>query len=226
MMAFDHENMGCPANSLCERDTGMKLLKWRKLIEAFKKNKKLKPLQTFVQKNGLPIEHYTKLTQNSWKQLNSTKPVLWGSQCEHHRNKGISLGKSFFKIATKKSQTELLHLDPIHMQVGNKVKTYFFPKGIRPNYLDNESAYFIHEEEGVYLTAKINQNGRISIVPRNKKAMKEIADSMAREAKCTKIIQNAALESEKLFYEAHYCRMTWNIAKKTYQLVMAPLGCY
>ena len=78
---WEHENPGCPLNSICHREMGKKRLKWRQELEHFKGDQG-KLLEKIRQDQGIPFKVWAKSLDETDKNI-----IRWDSPCRNHRKR-------------------------------------------------------------------------------------------------------------------------------------------
>ena len=80
---YDHPHAGCPINSKCNKDLGIKRQNWIKFLRSVTLKTKKNDFQKFQRKYGLPLNIWT--TQKAHK---DPSIIQWDSPCRGHRIKG------------------------------------------------------------------------------------------------------------------------------------------
>lgn len=225
---FEHENKGCPENSICDEQMGLHRKKWLNLLkkidlQKMKEAKKVGLIENFRQKHGLPTHFYIQLEEAKQK-----RPIVWSSECKLHQQNKIYLGEAFVSKTNKneatwhkgkeKKQYELL-FDPIIVYRGKKKLKFYAPKGETPLYLDGDELVFVREDEGVFYGLKISTQGKWTVISskghNNSRYIAGLEDT-----KCP-----SQTEFNKDIYQSQYCRKIWDKTKKEFQIIRFVWSC-
>jgi hypothetical protein len=179
---FEHQNKGCPENSACDEVMGLQLTRWKKLLHSIKNSKdseekKAQLLDEFRNKYGIPVDFYTTI-----KSQQGFKPLYFNSPCSHHNfkddSKKILKGTAFLKGLSSKSATiwrdqaqmevpteELLKAQHVRVYSNDGPEDYYLPLNDQPLYLAGKHLFVLREDDDVFYTLRISQEGEWKIVP-------------------------------------------------------------
>lgn len=246
ILAEFHENIGCPANSLCDKKMGLYRKKWLDFIKqlegqsAKSSAERAKAIENYRMKFGLPV--------GLWSTIAAQKiynPVLWDSSCRQHQNKNpllsIMLGEAFIKDTKDKQikvvgpvkNTQLpladknLILDQILLQEEKKsqeINAYFVPQGEVPGQMRNMNLQFIRDAEGLYYTLQISKSGEWKILP---VPDRPTVSSEATDMKCPDTLEKYFKEkiNHHHFYAGHFCRKISDLGSKKEYVMLVPWSC-
>ncbi|MCM2348449.1 MAG: hypothetical protein NDI69_00420 [Bacteriovoracaceae bacterium] len=234
---FDHQFKGCLENSECDQVMGLQLTRWKDLITKVKEDniqtsKKAQYIELFRNKYGIPVEFYT--TQKSQQGF---KPLLFNSHCKNHNPKNpedkILKGMAFIKgisnerVVVWRDQTQievpisdLLTPQPVIVYGEKETKSYFLPIDDQPLFIKNNEIYVLKEEDGLFFTLKIAENGDWKIEDLDFTKLSEWEEKRS-EVACPK-------DSTKLAPKAfgvEFCKTVWNEDLKKTVIVKMHQGC-
>lgn len=199
---WEHDNPGCPENSLCTKEVGEHMLLWKKTLSEIGKEKKKSNeiLQKFLTQNGLPLKFWT-----NYQALDQFFPIAWNSPCPNHNfpiiknekesiYEGVSFVQSFEKnmaqlrILKNSYQIPFNHLfklRPVAIQKKGDTTPikFLIPVETVPNYyaIDTNELIILMEEEGLFFAIGINSLGKITIRDFDQK----LATSMIEPSECS-----------------------------------------
>lgn len=231
---FDHEFKGCPENSECDQVMGHMLSNWKsltgKLKETIDQDKISKELEMFRSKYGIPVEFYT-----IQKSQQSFKPSIHSSPCKEHNPKTgekILRGTAFVKsisldkaiIWRDQSQIELPLSDILVPQLvkayyDNGPVTYFLPLNDQPLFIKNRELYVLREDDGLYYTLKISENGNWKIV------MIEMSNLSLWEDKRQDVVCPKDKEATSTIFTNQFCKSIINLDTNKVMTVRMGQGC-
>ena len=231
---FDHEFKGCPENSECDQVMGHMLTNWRslvtKLYQAGDSQKTALELEIFKSKYGIPVEFYT-----DQKSQQSFRPALNSSSCKQHNPKtgpktfrAVAFLKSLTNekaiIWRDQSQIELPLKDnlvpqPVKVYYETGAVTYQLPINDQPLFIKNKELYILREDEGLYYTLKISENGDWKIVHIDMTQLSTL-EERRQYVDCPK-------ENEKpaLIFGIEFCKSVWDLEAKKTVIVKMHQGC-
>ncbi len=231
---FDHEFKGCPENSECDQVMGHMLTNWRALVtklnQAADAQKTAQELENFRSKYGIPVEFYT-----DQKSQQSFKPALNSSSCKEHNPKTgqkVFIGIGFLKslsgekaiIWRDQSQIELplknnLTPQPVKVYFESGPVTYQLPINDQPLFIKNRELYILREDEGLYYTLKISENGDWKIVYLDMTQLSTLEEKRQ--------YVNCPQEKEKSspIFGTEFCKSVWNLEAKKLVVVRMHQGC-
>jgi hypothetical protein len=228
----DHENLGCPTNSSCDKETGRLFGRW---IELLKQGKKAQPeLNAFIAQHGYPFKVWSLLSAPS----SSPKPGLisWDSQCEAHRPKADAVASQpveppvdqalvFVKSLQPEKYPDLL-FDQAYLSDGlsdqSPVVAFTVPRATSPYSADADGLVFLEEEEGVYYYLKIDPKGKISV-----EMERPAKKASAQEVECPKfmLVHLAKNPPKKMIYQSYFCKKISSSKEARDSLVLLPFAC-
>lgn len=238
----EHENMGCPENSLCSLEMGQYRQEWLNLINELKKRRSsqnFKELEKFRQRNGLlvnfwSIPHYKE----------SFRPILWESPCPHHRLKKASekiyLGEGFIRDTKQVSAHTfwgkkywnfslggVITLDPLILWDSSehplRATTYYVPQKELPLFIESGHLQLILETDNYYYGLKVSQRGdwQVTALPNKSYPLKEVS--------CPQITQDFLKKHLKLDYVSVYqstlCYEIWDKSEQKKRLLQSFWAC-
>ncbi len=233
---YEHQFMGCPANSECDQVMGLQLSRWNELIKKIKGSdsseaQKSQHLELFRAKYGIPVEFYT-----LQKSQQTFRPLLFNSPCKEHNPKvgdKILKGMAFLKslsnekavIWRDQTQTELapgetLLPQPIFVYNSDTPTKYLIPLEDQPLFIKNGDLYILKEAEDLYYFLRVSPNGqwRVENLPMDRLTLWE---EKRLEVICPK-------EQKKLapkIFGVEFCKSVWNEDLKKSVAVRMYRGC-
>jgi len=232
---FDHEFKGCPENSECDQVMGHMLSRWKLLVSKLKDitdpNKNAQALELFRAKYGIPVEFYT----NQKSQL-GFKPALNSSPCKEHNPKdqkekvlkGIAFVKSISNekavIWRDQAQIELPLKDnmapqPVKVYYDAGAVTYQLPLNDQPLFIKGRELYILREDEGLYYTLKVSENGDWKVVSIDMTQLSKWEDKRS-EVTCPKDPEKSPPE-----FNIQFCKTVWDVDAKKALPVKIRQGC-
>lgn len=232
---FDHEFKGCPENSECDQVMGHMLSRWKvltgKLKEINDPKKNALAVEIFRSKYGIPVEFYT--TQKSQVGF---KPVLYNSPCKEHNPKDqkekVLKGIAFIKaISNEKaiiwrdqSQIELPLKDnmspqPVKVYYDKGPVVYQLPLNEQPLFIKNRELYFLREDDGLYFTMKVSENGDWKI------ENLDMTQLSAWEDKREEVTCPNDLDKAPENFNINFCKTVWDVDAKKAIPVKMYQGC-
>jgi hypothetical protein len=217
------ENVGCPENAFCHKETGVVRKKWLDDLDKFTSGKLSEDkFNVQIQKeNGLPIP--------GWAQEEASiqpKIVMWDSPCKQHRKEATKyyISEVFRKNlspADLKSASNLYFAKTFAMGDDKKIFSVNIPRGDAPLFIKNNSFYFLREEEGKYYGLLISKTGSLKVTkvetttenPKEGICFKEQIDAFLREAPAPN------------FYQGYYCKDIWDKDEKKYKTMLFGWSC-
>lgn len=236
MEDYEHQYKGCPENSECDQVMGLQITRWKELIKRIKDDKidgpsKIKFLELFREKYGIPVEFYT----NQSSQL-GFKPILFDSHCKDHNikdGKKILKGISFLKSISKekavawRDQTqievplgEIMIPQPVTVYEGTSTTVYQLPIGEQPLFIKNKELFVIQEEEDLFFALKIGPSGAWKIEYIDMSNLSTWDDKRS-EVPCPKDKVDVTPKP----FGVTYCKSIWNEDTKSSVVVKLHLGC-
>lgn len=217
------DQIGCPENAYCQKETGLIRKKWLEDLEEFNKGKlsEEKFNNNLQKENGIPI--------SGWAQEEASilpKVMMWDSPCKQHRKETTKyyISEVFRKnllLNELKSFSNLYFAKAFALGADKKVFNYTIPRGDAPLFIKNDSLYFLREEEGKYYGLLISKNGNLKVthvesnaeMPKEGICFKEQIDAFLREAPAPN------------FYQGYYCKDIWDKDEKKYRTMLFGWSC-
>lgn len=232
---YEHQYKGCPENSECDQVMGLQMGRWKNLISKVKDPKivpqdKMKYLEAFRAKYGIPVEFYT----NQSSQL-GFKPLLFDSHCKDHNpkeGKKFIKGTSFVKSISKdwavvwRDQTqievplgEILIPQPVVVYEGGLSATYQLPLGDQPLFIKNKELYVLREEDDFFYTVRISPDGDWKI------DYLDMANLAQYEEKRMEVACPKSTETAPKVFGVQFCKTISNEDTKSFSVVKLYQGC-
>lgn len=226
---LDHPFVGCPTNSLCNKEMGQRRSKW---LKALKGPKAHIMIEKFRKKNGFPINIWTRD-----KVIKHNDLIVWDSFCPKHKPKPTADGvinteqkiyiaqawyKDFNQIKKSlKEEKEIILNQAYLLDSKGKVTTYTIPRAEAPLFIKDKNLYFTMEEEGSYYGMWISSNGRMKLgktfLPKN----------FPNEVKCPEALSKSfkdGIKNQNL-YQGFFCKTIWNQSVKKYNTIALGWSC-
>jgi hypothetical protein len=211
---LDHKNPGCPTNSLCHREFGIKRMAWKNVLKSPNKS-----LDQFKSKNGLPITFWSQAEKEENKSTS-----YWHSHCFNHQSKNVSLmlAQRFAKSYSLLKLKDTEYVPKVLVQDGKKTQVYTSIPFDSPVAIKNNSLIYNREDDGTYYSISIYKDGRMDashkiVKPKN----------LPQSIDCSKELQESfsKLKFPKGLYQASFCKAVWNIDKKRFQTMILGWSC-
>lgn len=215
---LDHINPGCPDESICSKETGIKASIWKENLRNYLQNhlseKELNNILT--QKEAFPV--------NIWADAEAIKSnlnlALWRSPCKQHQDKNnpIDIGEIYLKSI--KNIPHIIYSKIIYNNT-KEIKAIALPRGDAPIAIFNDHFYYTKDDDGLFYGLLISQNGELKIS--KTKSIKKYP----REVSCPKEMSELFLkEAPSLnFYKGSFCKEIWNNDKNAYETILVGWSC-
>lgn len=215
---YAHENIGCPGNSICNKETGKKYKSWKSFIKNNRKDPDIaNKLQKYINKFGIPLSFLT-----SSQPIVKRNGIYFESHCEYHNppktKPTFFKGMKFTKHLASNS-TDLF--SPVIVYSKNKKTSYQSPYLAHPYYLEAGSLIVPMEQDGYYYKISIDQNGKIKVF--DKPAPKYL--EMVESGKTTPCPKDSDYKIDNKFYAKSFCKNIWNNSSKKYDIVRLTWVC-
>ncbi|TDJ08831.1 MAG: hypothetical protein E2O68_01360 [Deltaproteobacteria bacterium] len=212
---WEHENPGCPINSVCYTNMGKKRLKWREEFEHFKGNQ-AKLLEKIRQDLGIPFKVWAKSLDETDKDI-----IRWDSPCRNHhkRDDKIYLAEVFTKDLKELNSPKIISEQAFIIK-NNKILSYPIPRKEYPIYMDGPDLIFSLFYDGVYFDLKISPGGALGFLesPAKKLELEDIA--------CPKeLTEHFAKFNTDGFYIGYFCRAIYDTKGRTFHPLLIGLSC-
>lgn len=225
---LNHKYPGCPDNSICSTNLGIKYQKWQSAINSddSNENKWIKLLNKSIQSNGFPISVW------SFPPAKENKLItLWDSHCKQHRNptRSVYQGEIFLKDLSKKTLKKAKEETSKKIFIEKAVQVtkddhiiYPILKNEAPILFFKNGLIFSLENEGKYFHLLISNKGKLKVIPSKKiiKFPEDITCSPELLSKVTKELVNPIIHIKPK------CKRLWNPTAKQSIEILLPLSCY
>jgi hypothetical protein len=249
---FEHSFLGCPENSICNKETGKQLLALKKFKAKYDyrgalANNRISSFNKFTQKNGLYVKILSKL-----KSTEVYSPVMWSSHCSLHnpiKDKMIIKEKQIFKSfafvlgiendkvlvksnlkskisVLKVKQGEQVNLDKvIVLNSKNKIeKKFYIPHGTSPSYLNEDKIISVNNYKDIFYAFEVPVQGRWKIIDPAVTMQTDVKFDKEK-TKCPKEISLESLGYNPDFYSSFYCLKIRDLALKKQKTIVMPRAC-
>lgn len=215
--SFEHENKGCPINSLCSKNNGLLILEWERLLGFEPGKVKVKKLQEFYTKNGIPAYFLAKKNIQKKKDV-----VLNGSRCKAHNTKNpnntLFKGLVFTKNIQENSQ---MLFDKIHLfKNDKKALTYHTSYGSRPLFIKDERLFFLEDFDDQFYQSSLSVNGDYKLVNLPQRLFNQAQSKRIKEVDCPKSKKTKADR-----YLSTYCQKIWDIDSNKMKTIQVFWSC-
>lgn len=203
LRSFEHENPGCPINSICSKKSGNLLVKWEKLLGIMHIKNRKKAINSFHKLNGSPIHFLSK------KQIHkeNKEVVLWNSRCRIHnpKNPHNAIYKGII-FTSKVPKIEGITLDTIRTVVNKKVIEYKVGYEDRPIFMKAGRLFFLNDFEDYFYQSSIDLMGNIKIENIRQTIFTRAQSKMVKEVPCPKELK----PERNPLYTSNYCQNILN----------------
>ena len=157
----EHQNAGCPYNSICSKDLGEIFIKYHHAL-------KTGNISNFFEKNGIPITAMRKKEiATDKKEMTGHTPdmeAIWDSPCEYRTNKKSSYNR-VMKFAKNFDDNSLTY--PFYVLVNEEGLAQKYPTSSDDSVLGFQKNRLIFNRlvEGVYYQYQVTNLGKIEIKP-------------------------------------------------------------
>jgi len=211
-----HPNQGCPINSQCSKENGLKLQAWEKIFIHERVNKRFKLMSEFEKKHGLPLQFLT-----SEQAKEKYDPILWNSRCKHHNPKNphnnIYQGMKFFKSIPLKGD---LNFDSIVLFEKDKKKIYKVPYQDRPHFIKDDRLFILKDYDDSFYQISVNDKGSFRLENLNINVFKKADSKKIKEVPCP---DNK--EDKPDLYTNSYCQQIWDIDTNEMKTIQVFWSC-
>ncbi len=202
LLSLEHENPGCPINSICSKKNGNLMVKFEKLLGVMHIKNRQKSVTQFHKLNGTPIHFVRK------KSLYKTSDViLWNSRCRIHNPKNphnaIYNGITF---ASKVPKIEGMLFDEVKVLIDKEPVSYQVGYEQRPVFIQYGRLFFLNDFEDYFYQSSIDSKGHIKIENIKQKIFTKSQSKMIKEVPCPKKLK---AERDPL-YSSSYCQKILN----------------
>jgi hypothetical protein len=215
---------GCPENAYCQKNTGLVRQKWLDQLELFNKNKiSLQHFNNFIQESdGLPISNWATEDASIIPRI-----IMWDSPCPQHKKEAT---KYYISEVFRKNLklTELDSLNSVFFSkaylLGPKEKVISFavPRGEFPLFSENESYYFLKEDEGKYYGLFIGIKGEVKVTSLSTSS-ETIKESVCHKNQIDQFLREAPSPS---FFQGYTCKSIWDKTSKSYKSLLFGWSCH
>lgn len=219
LKSFDtlmHENEGCPINSFCSKDSGKTLKSWEDHISKISEKNKVKKLNQFKKKSGLPIIFLT-----NEKAKTAIDPIMWKSRCEIHNPRNPSSKKSkalkFFKNLPK---SDLVVLTPVRVYDGLNITDYKIPYQDQVNFLKNGKIILLKDYDDFYYQIAVDAKGGVEVVNHSHKLLNLALDKKVTETKCPD-----SMTIDKSYFAKSYCQKVLDLDTNDLKIIQYGWTC-
>lgn len=214
---WEHQNPGCPLNSICHQTMGKKRLLWKSEFKDFKGNAKeqAKVLENFRLKNGIPFKVWAKSLD-----AKDLDVIRWDSPCRNHskNDSKIYLAEVFTKDL-KKLNTEKIIEEKAFILNEKDILAYPIPRKEFPIYMSGTDMVFSLYYEGIYFDLLISPEGNLSFPSKVEKHELE-------DIKCPpELVDHFKKYNKNNFYIGHFCRAIYDTKTKLYRPLLIGLSC-
>lgn len=215
------ENPGCPENSHCTKELGIKRDTFISEIKKINLEKEEEINKRILKNTHYPITVWA----NEDQKTNNLPLIFWNSPCKQHNppNPKILIAEIFMKdlsVNSTKKQDNIIFNKLFYFE-NKKWKYTFVPRGDAPLMIINNKFYYIREEEGHYFGLMISKTGELFV------SKTKSVSQFPKELECNKeMIEEFYKEAPTLtFFKGQICKEIWNQDKKSYEPIMLGWSC-
>ena len=212
MRVFEHENKGCPINSICSKENGARIIEWERILEKPMGPTKEEDKTKFFKNTGLPLHFLAKRSA-----ANENDVVLVSSRCRNHhpKNPSNSLYKGTIFTNTIPNKSELM-FDKIHVFEDKEVLSFTVGFEARPLFMKQGRLFFLEDFIDNFYQTSIDKNGKIYLENLPQRLFGQAQSKRVKEGPCP---ENAKEKEDR--YSSSFCQKIWDIdtnKMKTIQL--------
>lgn len=215
---LDHFHKGCPTNSYCEKDTGLKFDKWNQFMA---KKPSIYSLEKFRSQHFFPIEVYS-----FGDVLKESNLVSWNSHCSNHQKKdpihlSIVLAKDFQNLKNSFSKVQNIMTRKVLLLDDKKITVYEIPRDDYPKYLENKALKILKSHNDFYYGLSIESSGKVTITE------PPLRDVKGFQIDCPKELEKEweKLNHNKDLYQGTYCKTIMDFSTKKNQIMLLGWSC-
>ncbi len=213
-----HKYQGCPLNSICAPEMGVKKKSWDEMFKTLPKDKKLavKTLEDFRKKNGILLPVWTISSPDEEKDL-----IKWNSPCPQHQNPENKFFQAevFTSNFSSLDNNRFLEEEALLLNENNSIISYKIPSKELPLYLNGEEMIFSMTSEGAYYYLGVDPTGQVRVLDTQN------TEFSPTDAECPKDLITKFEQLSKGLYSGHFCRNIYNSSLKKYQTLLFGLTC-
>ncbi len=215
--SFEHENIGCPINSLCSKRSGLLIQEWEKLLASKNSSAKTKKLQKFFNNNGAPTRFLAKKSLQDKKDV-----VLNSSRCKAHNpknaNNALYKGLAFSQKIEKNPQ---MLFDKIHLfETDKKITTYYASYGARPLFIKENRLFFLEDFDNELYQISLSVDGGLKLENLPTRLFSQAQGKRIKEIKCPK-----EKKQKEDRYLSSYCQKIWDIDSNKMKTIQVFWSC-
>ena len=212
---LEHQNPGCPLNSICHMEMGKKRLKWREELEHFKGDQ-AKLLEKIRQEFGIPFKVWAKSLDETDKNI-----IRWDSPCRNHhkRDDKIYVAEVFTKNLNELNSPKIIG-EKAFILKNKQILSYPIPRKEYPLYMEGPDLIFSLFYDGIYFDLKISPEGGLSFLktPLKKHVLEDIT--------CPKqLINHFDKFNTDNFYIGYFCSAIYDTKSAQYRPLLVGLSC-
>jgi len=215
---WEHQNPGCPLNSICHSNMGKIRLKWKRELENIKGDAKKQAivLEKFRQEFGIPFKIWAKSLDEEDKNI-----IRWDSPCRNHHKSDdkIYIAEVFTKDLKELNSPKIIG-EKAFILKENEILSYPIPRKEYPLYLSGSDLIFSLYYDGIYFDLKISAQGNFSFLtkPLDKHTLEDIT--------CPKkLIDHFYKLNLDNFYISYFCHAIYDTKSEQYHPVLIGLSC-
>lgn len=206
---LSHENPGCPENSICSKEMGIKMKSWNKFIMSLKKESTPgRKLEAFRKKHGIPVTFLT--TKESSLSID---PIFFHTRCQKHKSKEaeqvIYKGTQFFR---NNPNTKFAMFDKVEVLNEGQSSTFELPYEELPILIKDKMLIVPRDYDNVYYHLGVDKKGKWKIITPKK-------SDIAKALQTMDSIDCPTKEKE------YFCKSIWNADTRKAQIIKLAWKC-
>ena len=213
-----HQNRGCPLNSICSKEMGLKKALWDELLKNLPKDKILavSKLEEFRKTSGVLLPVWTISTLQEEPDL-----IKWNSPCPQHQNPDNKLFQAevFASDFSTLDKRRFLKEDALLKEADNSIISYKIPNKELPLFLNGKEMVFSMAFDGTYFYLGVDPSGKIRVLN------SENLNYSTMDIDCPKDLVSKFDQFSKDLYSGYFCKNIYNSALKKYQTLLFGLTC-
>lgn len=204
-----HENPGCPENSKCNEEMGLKMQAYNYVFKNYKNP--YPNLNKLKKKYGIPFKFYTKNLSDNM--------ISYTSKCRHHNpRKGegdVTYEASMFlKELPQDGSLGLVEIEGLTSKIH-----FFIPIKDTPIFIKNKKLIIMREDsdnQSYYMT--LNKNGSFRLSDISQRDLKIAHSHLEPQRECPEGEVNT-------HFLGHYCRKIYNFDLKKVETIRLDWAC-
>ncbi len=216
LKTLEHENPGCPFNSICSKPSGKLLQNWEKMLGKIDDKNKLKQLKAFKKAHGIPLEFLT--TKDARIPID---PIMFNSRCKLHNPKNphnnIYKGIKFLKKIVK---SEHMHFPTVVVYDGKKKTHYKIPYQDQVLFIQNEQLIILKDYDDTFYQIGVATDGNFYFKNFPHSLITQALEKKVKEIKCPDKI-----DYDERYFSTTYCQKVLDLESNKLKMIQYTFTC-